>query len=175
MSEDPQRDKRNADHLWHVWMNRRNFNREDKAPHEHSLYEFKAMLQFLEYGHEVIHKAFNGHLAKTHIQCSHQEPVEIKQNVLKCACEGIDVTTCPMLLGLKQTFDDNKSHYDVPAEQLYRTMAKTCAWHTYKTSCDIKEGLFQIDTSEGYLMDESDRMLWSNIYSSLSESDEGEE
>lgn len=171
--QDEARDKRNADHLWHVWMNRRNFNRKSESPHEHSLYEFKDMLQFLGYGHEVIAQAFEGRLSKTHRQCSRQAPVEIKENVLKCACEGVDVTKCPILLSLKQTFDDNKMHYDVPVEHLYRTMAKTCAWHTYKVSCGIEEKGFRIDTSEGYLLDESDRMFWRNVYDSLSQDDAG--
>lgn len=79
---DEAREKREADHLWHVWMNRRNFGRPDKSPHEHSLYEFKDMLQFLDYGHVVIQNAFEGKLSKVHRQCSRTAPVEIKENVL---------------------------------------------------------------------------------------------
>ena len=164
---DEGRDKREADHLWHVWMNRRNFDRKADAPHEHSLYEFKSMLDFLEYGHLRIQEAFEGKLTKIHKQCSRTEPVEINDNVLKCACEGVDVTKCHILTDVKRTFEDNKSHYDVPVEMLYRTMAKTCAWHTYKVSCGIEEKGFRIDTSEGYLLDESDRMFWSNVYESM--------
>lgn len=181
MSEgrDAGRNKRDADHLWHVWMNRRNFDRKDGAPHEHSLYEFKSMLEFLEYGHRVIKDAFEGTLSKIHRQCSRSQPVQLEENVLKCACEGVDVTKCPILLDVKQTFDDNKARYDVPVEMLYRTMAKTCAWHTYKVSCGIEEKGFQIDTSEGYLLDTSDRMFWDNVYQSMStnpdELDEDEE
>jgi hypothetical protein len=47
MAEGGAKAKRDADHLWHVWMNRRNFGRPENSPHEHSLYEFKAMLEFL--------------------------------------------------------------------------------------------------------------------------------
>lgn len=91
---DPTKDKRNADHLWHVWINRRQEElrkADPEAKHEHSLYEFKDILQFLEYGHVLIAKAFEGNLGKTHQQCSHQAPVEIKENVLKCACMGQNV------------------------------------------------------------------------------------
>lgn len=174
MSDDG-RSKREADHLWHVWMNRRNFDRPGKSPHEHSLYEFKHMLQFLDYGHVVIGNAFEGKLPKVHQQCSHQAPMEIKENALRCACEGQDVTKCPILLSVKAVFDDNKAHYDVPVEQLYRTMAKTCAWHTYKVSCGVEEGPFKIDTSEGYLLDESDRMFWSTVYNNMADAGEEEE
>lgn len=175
MSDDRGRDKRNADHLFHVWINRRQSALKKADPdhhHEHSLYEFKDILQFLEYGHTLIQRAFEGKLDTTHQQCSHQAPVPIKNNVLKCACMGQEVTTCPMLLGLKTVFEEDKAHYDIPVEHLYRTMAKTCAWHSYKISCNVPEGAWGCDLSEGVLMDESDRMFWSNVYSSLSQSDE---
>ena len=167
--------KRDADHLWHVWMNRRNSPKIGaKGEFEHSLYEFKNMLQFLEYGHVVIQKAFEGKLPTVHQQCSHVEPVKIEKNVLKCACEGQEVTTCPILLSIKEVFAENH-RYDIPVEHLYRTMAKTCAWHSYKISTGIKEGMSKCDLSEGFLLDESDRMFWNTVYENLSDSDEAGE
>jgi len=166
-----------VDHMWHVWINRRQDERRKAGDDvwEHDLYEFKNMLQFLEYGHEVIAKAFEGRLAKTHRQCSRQEPVEIKENTLKCCLEAQDGTTCPILLSLKSVFDEHAQRppigdysYVVHVEYLYRTMAKTCAWHIYQNSS-------QCDTSEGYLLDESDRMFWRNVYDSMMGDDVVEE
>lgn len=182
MSENPERDKRDADHLWHTWMNRRQrelASTDPAAKFEHSLYKFKEILQFLEYGHEIIREAFEGRLATVHRQCSHQPAVQITGNSLKCACMGQDVTTCPILLGIKEVFEEANREprgsfppCDLPVEMMYRTMAKTCAWHSYKISCHIEDGrLSGCDLSEGILLDESDRMFWRNVYDSLADDD----
>ena len=44
-------------HVWHVWINRRQQERGKDQPWEHSLYEFKSMLEFLSYGAEQIQTA----------------------------------------------------------------------------------------------------------------------
>lgn len=172
----------NADHIWHVWINHRQDERRG-LEWEHSLYEFKSMLQFLTYGRKQIQKAFTGNLPKTHRQCSRCAPEPIPNNHLSC-CLGQEVTTCPILTSLKATVEeqrtritpfDGKAHYaNVTDEHLYRLMAQTCAWHIYHEACNIKdERTFYVDTSEGYLMSVSDRMFWDRIYNSLSYQDEG--
>lgn len=173
------KEENNLEHIWHVWINRRQETRRARNPassHEHSLYEFKSMLQFLDYGHCVIQAAFEGKLAKAHKQCSHSPTLPILNNVLRCAI-GEDVTTCPILLQLRSTFleqiervtpyNGEKPYGDLPPESVYGLMAKTCAWHIYTTSVRAQDGFGGIDTSEGYLMDESDRMFWSNVYASM--------
>lgn len=163
----------NADHMWHVWINRQNENKGGDE-FDHSPYEFKNVIQFLEYGHTQIADAFEGRLRKNHRQCSMQEPVSIKENVLRCACEGTDVTKCPMLLGIKEVFEEHKSRssfYDIPVEHLYRTMAKTCAWHSLKVAMKMGNSGMGCDLSEGLLLDESDRMFWNNVYESMSDVD----
>jgi hypothetical protein len=175
---DRAKQERSADHIWHVWINR--YSGElPKEEWPHSLYEFKSMLNFLEYGHRLIQKAFDGELPKTHQQCSHQLPVPIINNVLKCAI-GTSVIKCPILLSLRDTwqkqmevvtpFNNKKPYGDLPIELLYQTMSKTCAWHMYTTAVGAAKGYYWggIDTSEGYLMDESDRMFWSRVYESMS-------
>jgi hypothetical protein len=170
---------RSLEHIWHVWINRRQEMRRAETPdatQEHSLYEFKSMLQFLEYGHRLIQDAFEGKLATTHKQCSHSPTLPILNNVLKCAI-GTEVTTCPILLQLRETFQSQiesitpfngeKPYGDLPPKSVYGLMAKTCAWHIYATSCRVQEGWGGIDTSEGYLMDESDRMFWARVYESM--------
>jgi hypothetical protein len=171
----------NADHIWHVWINHRQDERrkhDPPLPWEHSLYEFKNALNFLEYGHGQLQKAFTGTLRKTHRQCSRCAPEPIPDNKLQC-CLGQEVTTCPILLSLKSVVEeqrswvtpyDGKAHYaNVTNEHLYRLMARTCAWHIYHDACGVKDDpAFHVDTSEGYLTDKSDRMFWDNVCKSLS-------
>jgi hypothetical protein len=165
---------RDLEHIWHVWMNRRQEEERKSNPDhkwEHSLYEFKNMLQFLASGHRSLQEAFEGRLPTIHQQCSHSAPIPIVNNVLKCA-RGTEVTTCPILLQLKDSFDRRgKGYDDIPAESIYRLMAQTCAWHIYTRSVNSTEGFGGIDTSMGYVMDTSDRMFWDTIHSNMAMSD----
>lgn len=161
------KDTRDAEHLWHVWINRRQSERNDHAKWEHSLYEFKNMLQFLTYGAKQIQGAFEGKLPQTYRQCSHQ-PVEQLPvlNVLKCSREGEDVTKCPILKSLSAVFDEETK--TLPRSVLYDLMAKTCAWHIYTAATGTPDGhYFSIDTSMGYLLDETDRMFWDRVHSNM--------
>jgi hypothetical protein len=172
----------NADQLYHVWINRRQDERRKAgAEWEGSLYEFKSMLNFLSYGHDQIRKAVEGRLPATHRQCSRCEPEPVENNRLMC-CLGKDVLTCPILCSLKATIEeeryrvapyDGEKHYaNVDDEQLYRLMARTCAWHIYHEETGIQDGHhFQVDTSEGYLLDKTDRIFWDRVYTSLAGSD----
>jgi hypothetical protein len=162
MEKSPERQAHDAEHIWHMWINRRQDAKPEGEAREHGLYEFKSMLQFLSYGHKQIRDAFEGKLSKTHQQCSHQLPVPILNNVLKC-CIGTEVLGCPILQSLKDAFTqetnrvapyNGQKNYALPDEQLYRLMANTCAWHIYTTKTGVVEGGWHgIDTSEGYLLD----------------------
>jgi len=175
------------DHIWHVWINRRQDGAKKDNPshkHEHSLYEFRSMLQFLTYGRKQIQDAFEGKLPTTHKQCSHSPTIPIINNVLKCSL-GKEVVTCPILLQLKATFDEKiasvyplngeKAYPDVPPETVYGLMAKTCAWHIYGKSCNVTENWGGVDTSMGYLMDTSDRMFWDRVHENMSMTDPDDE
>lgn len=170
----------NAEHIWHVWINKRQSELRAADPehhHEHTLYEFKGLLQFLRYGHNSLKEAFEGKLREKHQQCSRQLPVPILNNKLSC-CLGKEVTTCNILLSLKATFEQEhqrvypfngkKAYESLPADALYILMSRTCGWHIYKESCGATEGWHGIDSSEGYLMDVSDRMFWDRVYRSMS-------
>jgi hypothetical protein len=160
-------DTRDAEHLWHVWINRRQQARGKDAPWEHNLYEFKNMLQFLSYGAKQIEDAFEGRLPQTHRQCSHQ-PVEQLPvlNTLKCSRDGIDVKKCPILQSLAKTFGEQTK--SLPKTVLYDLMAKTCAWHIYTKATNTPDGHhFAIDTSMGYLLDETDRIFWDRVHTSM--------
>lgn len=172
------------DHIWHVWINKRQSERGKDEPREHSLYEFKNMLQFLTYGAQQIKEAFEGKLPQTHRQCSRQPVEQLKVlNVLKCSREGVDVTKCPILLSLRDSYDaefqrvypfnGKKAYPDLSPDEVYGLMAKTCAWHIYEEACGVpKDHHFSIDTSMGYLMDETDRMFWDRVHSSMAMTDE---
>jgi hypothetical protein len=180
------RAQHDADHVWHVWINDRQRGRpSDKW--EGSLYEFKDLLKFMRYGHQQIATAFEGRLRKVHRQCSRTAPEVIHENKLKC-CLGVEVTHCPILLSLKETveqqraivspFDGKRPYESLDDQAMYRLMSQTCAWHIYHEACGIQDGHhFHVDTSEGHLMDISDRMYWDRLYQSLggSDPDESEE
>lgn len=170
MSASPRRD---ADHIWHVWLNRRNTS---AAEFDHSMYEFKSMLEFLSYGAGRIEKAYTGTLPTVHRQCSHSSPEAISCNKLTCSF-GRDVTQCEILVSIKNTFDDErqrtlgklgKPYAEVPDSEMYRVMANTCAWHMYT---EPLRGGQHIDTSEGWLTDVSDRMFWDRVYTSMAAAD----
>lgn len=164
-----------ANHIWHVWMNR--LNEGKKADEwDHSIYLWKDALAFTEYGHDRIKQAFDGTLPQTHQQCPLSAPERIEQNTLRC-CLGQEVTTCPILLQIKGIHEEHWnrpivecSGYDpgkyyrekVSPEDMYRTMAKTCAWHVYEES---KKHF--VDASEGFHLDESDRRFWRRAYDSM--------
>jgi hypothetical protein len=167
--------KSSADHIYHVWMNS---YADKKQSWPHSLYEFKSIVQFLEYGWKQIEKAYSGELPTVHNQCCHA-PEPIPDNKLMC-CLGKDVKSCEILVSIKTTFDEQrqrecgvlgKFYADVPDEFMYRSMAQTCAWHIFTTVTQAQEDWHGVDTSEGHLMDKGDRMFWQNVYRSMGEVD----
>ena len=158
------RDRSDADHLWHVWLNR--WNKPNQF--DHSMYEFKSMLQFLQYGARQLEQAFTETLPATHRQCSHSGVEPIENNTLTCAF-GTDVTKCEILASIRDTFSTERYRYPVPDQEMYRVMANTCAWHMYTDP--VRTGQL-LDTSEGWLTDTSDRLYWSRVYASLGQSAE---
>lgn len=172
--------RQSAEHVYHVWINRRQDEiRKKGGEWEYSLYEFKSLMHLLEHGGKRIEEAYTGKLRQVHQQCSRTAPQKIEKNCLKC-CLGKDVTECEILVSIKNTFDDErgrecgtlrKFYADVPDSEMYRLMAQTCAWHIYKTVTKGQEGHWACDTSEGHLMDTSDRMFWGNVYASLAQAD----
>lgn len=170
-------------HLWHCWINQRQDGRKGDE-WEHSLYEFKHMVEWLQYGHERIAQAFEGRLPKTHRQCSHSPEETVPGNVLKC-CIGTEVVKCEILASLRASVEENRTRatkYKNPYEgftdaDLYRLMSFTCAWHIYTTATGTPNRYWAIDTSEGYMLDVTDRMFWDRVHESMAmpvEEDEDE-
>lgn len=177
-----QRDPRlsnEAAHIWHVWMNRR--NQTSGQEFDHSPYEFKSCVQFLEYGHQQIQQAFEGTLPKVYKHCSLSPAEPLPANKLKC-CLGTEVITCPILLSAKEVWEDEANRRrefytrlgkpekaELPKEDLFQILSHTCAWHIFTEQLTRESFL---DTSEGYLLDETDRQFWSRTYESLAGGDE---
>jgi len=157
---------KHGDHIWHVFMNKMNDARKPDG-FDRTIYEFKGMIQWLEYGHEKIAQAFEGRLPSSHRQCSHVAPEPIPSNNLVCAI-GKDVTECQILKDLRAVVDEQKAHYSgLDDAFLYRLMSMTCAWHILHKSTGMTNGWHGIDTSEGFMCDTSDRMFWSRVYESM--------
>ena len=177
----------------HQWINRRqDERRKNGEPQESTLYEWKDMEAERERLPGWLQRAFEGNLPTIHQQCSRQPPEPIAENHLICAL-GQDVTTCPMLLSLRETFDEQRVDerrwheknprftLDLTDESVYQAMATVCTWHIYTSVFQVppKRESRLIDTSEGYVQDESDRRFWRNTYDSLQagigdEDDEGD-
>lgn len=159
--------KSRADHIYHAWINSRQEERRARGENwESSLYKFKDLVEFLRWGPTRLKQAYEGELPVMHQQCSRSAPEPIKNNRLRC-CLGKEVLECDILLSLKKKFDEEAS--GIPPEELFRLMAQTCAWHIFMRQVDGKEGHFGVDSSEGHLMDESDRSFWQRVYQHLAE------
>lgn len=161
-------------YFWHWWINSLDPDGPAGCPHKKHLYEFKAMLESLGYFEGYLKRAFTDQLPQTHQQCSHQSPEPIKEkNIVRCAL-GVDVTQCPILLSLKESFEKNRTVYyieRVPEESVYALMARTCGWHLLMA--EVQEGK-AVDWNEGALQDTSDRMFWERTYQNLASTPEEE-
>lgn len=182
------------DHIWHVWINRRNPLGENSPrpssvtePPMRSMYSWKDALQTLSWAPKAIKKAFTGALATQHQQCSHCKPVPIENNELRCWL-GQDVTKCPILADLQACFKeeisrpypDGRQSYcaDVTDDDIYEVMGAVCVWHLLASDWahDRRElpPPAYIDWAEGALQDTSDRMFWENTYASMAQSVDGD-
>lgn len=167
----------------HQWINaRQEARRKAGEPWESTLYEWKDMEAERRRLPLVLRRAFEGTLPTVHRQCSRTEPEPIAENRLVCAL-GQEVTTCPMLMSLREKFTERLAdeqrwhernpHYtpDLTDESVYQAMATVCTWHIYTSVFQIapnRPESRRIDTSEGYAQDESDRRFWKTTYDHLS-------
>lgn len=172
-------DKHAVDHAFHVWINQRQEQRHKNGePWEHDLYEWKSALQEVERLPIWLKRARTNALPTIHQQCSRQEPEAITENVLICAL-GVNVAECPILASLYETFRQQNEWREglkargmttpgLTAEAADEVGGKVCAWHIFTTKLKSSPGL---DTSEGYVQDESDRRFWKNTYDNLNAMD----
>jgi hypothetical protein len=163
------------DHVFHTWINRRQDERRAAGePWERSLYEWKTAMQERRRLVIWLRKARTGDLPTEHKQCSHSPSEPIPTNRLVCA-RGVDVTECPILRNLYDEFARRPNHYESTPDDADEVAADVCAWHIFTGTIgyeDRKGTHSHLDTSEGYVQHEGDRMFWSNVYQSLSMSDD---
>jgi hypothetical protein len=175
----PHRRLRDMDHLFHVWINQRQDERRNAGESwEHDLYEWKDALREMQRLPHWLRQARTGTLPTIHTQCSHSEPEPITANRLRCAL-GVDVTECPILRSLYASFEAERTHIaaysgepsypNLTADDGDEIAARVCTWHIFTEQMRLSfEERAQIDTSEGYVQDEGDRMFWRNVYDNLS-------
>jgi hypothetical protein len=150
---------RDLDFKWHVALNTYNIVGGD---FKEWMYEAKRMAE--EVSRMVIWFGLErrGEMPKVHQQCSQQSPVPLVDNHLSC-CLGKKCRECPHLLALEKA--------EVTPEQLDEIKAWTCAGHILQ---EVGARPNTIDTSEGYIMTEGDKMFWQNVYQNMAGMDEGE-
>ena len=148
---------RQDDHEWHVALNQYNAPAKDKD-FQHWMYEAKSAANEVPRLTLLFRAEREGTLRKVHRQCSYSEPEPVVDNKLTC-CLGTVCRECPHLLALDQA--------KVPAEQIDEIRAWTCVGHILQT-----KGLGgHIDTSEGFVLTEDDRMFWQKTYASMAGDD----
>ena len=168
------------DHIWHVWINRRNRLDGDNPrqpsvtdPPMGSMYSWKSALQTLTWAPGALKKAFTGALATQHQQCSHCKPVPVENNELRCYL-GQDVTKRPILLDLQACFKEQPTCLaSVADDDIYEVMGAVCIWHMLAADWaqdrkDLPPPAF-IDWNESAFQDKSDRMFWENVYTSMAQ------
>lgn len=148
---------RGVGQIWHEWFN-------SEKDHDSTKYAFKEMLLELERLPRLFKAQREGKLPKVHQQCSLSAPEPIGEK-LTC-CLGVDVSTCPILKSLEAKFVEGRERYkDITDDQIDGVKAATCCQHVLRESEMGRSHTF--DTSEGYILTESDRLYWDNVYRNL--------
>lgn len=147
-------------HEWHVAVNRHgdDWRKDGKEWEDMSfMYEAKSMADEVPRMVMLFRQERENALPQTHQQCSMQDQVPVKDNHLTC-CKGVKTRECPHLLALERIERCTPADVDT-------AKAWTCAAHIVSTGGDMM--------GEGFLLRVNDRMFWDNVYSSLSQAEEG--
>ena len=161
-------DESRRKHVRHVWMNERQDGRAKGDPFEHDLYEWMRALEEMEHLPGWLKREREDTLPSVHQQCSRTEPEPITSNYLVCALD-VRPASCAILASLAATTArmNESPHYNVGEDDLDRTKAEVCAWHIFTS----KQRNPYLDTSEGYMQDESDRRFWRTTYANMAAAD----
>lgn len=146
--------KHDVGHAWHVAINQFTNGKVGATDWPHFMYEGKTLAYEVPRMIRVLRQEREGKLEKIHRQCSMSSPEQIEDNHLSC-CLGIECRKCPHLLALEKA--------EMTHEQIDVAKAWTCAAHILSSGRGV-------DTSECYLLTVGDRMYWSRLYESLSDS-----
>lgn len=159
--------ERNREQVRHEWINEwaeQERSRGQQFPHH--LYEFMHGLQEIPRLALWIGMLRTDALPRVHQQCSRSEPERIEVNRLICALAQ-DVATCPILASVRSRFEAKcgQSYYTaLTDEHIDRTQAEVCVWHIFTSTMQAAADGGFLDTSEGYVQDESDRRFWRTTY-----------
>lgn len=138
---------------WHRALNE--YNQVGSGDFKHWMYEALSASTEVHRLSLLFKKERLGELPKLHRQCSVSKTEEVKDNHLSC-CIGTECRKCPHLLSLQKS--------KMSQEELDTAKAWTCVSHILHT---LGSGV-HLDTSEGYLLTEDDKMFWSTVYESMS-------
>lgn len=149
---------RQESYTWHWWLN-------SLKDHDSMAYEWKRALEELGRLPELFRRERLGLLPKQHRQCSMSKPVPVVEK-LTCAL-GVEVSKCEILASLSKSFQETgkKFYPDMADESLDRLKAYTCVGHILQ---EASKAPHAIDTSEGYILTESDRRYWDHVHKSMS-------
>lgn len=148
-----ERPKRAFIHQWHVAINKHNHPLEVKDWKDRKwMYDAKQIADEQPRLVILFKMERDGTLPTAHQQCSRSEPEPVVDNHLTC-CLGVKCKECPVLLSLEAMA--------AAPEEIDVAKSWTCVAHILTQDQ-------MIDTSEGYIMTEDDKMYWQNVYSSLS-------
>lgn len=150
---DAGRQKRRFDHAMHVNINQREDERRKAGEEsEHWLYEGKTLAGEIARLTRLYKLERTGQLPTSFRYCSLSPTEQIPDNSLLC-CLGKEPKSCDIL---QQTFAGIDQF---PVEMIDSAKAHVCATHILTESAKRL-----IDTSEGYVLDATDRAFWQRTY-----------
>jgi hypothetical protein len=138
------------DHKWHVAINRYADGKHGSDEYPRFMYEAKRAYRELGRMTILFKQEREGTLPKYHQQWIHSAPESLNDNYLSC-CLGVRCSECPHLLALN----------GLDPEMIDAAKAFTCMAHIIESGGD--------PALEGYLLTQSDKKFWENLYSSLAE------
>ena len=158
MSND--RERRDILHQMHCNVNLRQqeLRGENPSEWEHWLYEAIYLSGTLKGVAHRFKKLREGTLPTAMRYCSHSPVEALPPQKLTCAL-GKDVSECPIL---KDIFGNIET---ASQETLDELKASVCVAHIFRET--VQPGC-PADTSEGYMMDESDKAYWAKTYAYMS-------
>jgi len=159
MNNDNGRERRDILHKMHCNINARQteIRKENKDEWEHWLYEAYRLGDTMRGVAARFKRLREGTLPTAMRYCSHSPVEELPSQKLTCAL-GVNVAECPIL---RDVFVNVEA---TSPEILDELKATICAGHIFKES--VRPG-HVVDTSEGYILDESDRAFWDKTYAYL--------
>lgn len=144
------------DHEWHVALNK-NFSIGSGNDFPSWMYEAKRAALEVNRLQILFKMERENGLAKVHKQCSMSPEVALAENFLTC-CLGTKCSECKFL----KVIDSVEK---VSPEEKDFMKAWTCVGHILQSCGEFKNS---IDTSEGFVLTEDDKLYWQNVYDSLS-------